>query len=168
MTVKEFELFYKSHYQGLLAFAYQSIPDIETCRDLLADAFESVWNRTERLNEEELLSLLFSVIKNKCIDHIRHLEVEERYTEQMQYCQEETVEMFDSTTPDYQLQRQVFRETYRTLTPRTQEIFSQCYLQHRSYLQVADEFGISTNAVKKHVMTALAAFRQAIAKKYRQ
>lgn len=165
MTEKEFESFYKSHYRGLLAYAYQMVPDIETCRDLLSDAFESVWDRSQTMRQGELRSLLFSIIKNKCVDHLRHLEVEERYMEQMQFAQEESEEMFDSTSSQYRLQLQVFKETIKTLTPHTREIFTSCYLHNQTYQQVADQHGISTSAVKKHVMQALASFREAIAKK---
>lgn len=165
MTEKEFELFYKAHYRGLLAYAYQTFPDIEVCRDLLSDAFESVWTRAKLMNETEMRSLLFSIIKNKCIDHMRHIEVEERYAEHMLLLQDESEEMFDPSASQYQLRLQVYRETLNTLSPYTREIFCRCYLHHQTYQQVADYYGISTSAVKKHVMQALAAFREAIAKK---
>lgn len=165
MTDKAFELFYKSHYRGLLAYAYQFIPDIETCRDLLSDAFENVWDRARAVDEEELNRLLFAILKNKCVDYMRHLEVEERYVEQMQWMQEVSEEMFDEASAEYRLRVQVYRETLKSLTPYTRDIFCRCYLQHQTYQQVAAQYGISISAVKKHMMQALAAFREAIAKK---
>lgn len=49
-----------------------------------------------------------------------------------------------------------------TLPERTRYVLEQCYYRRRSYRDVADELGISTNGVKKHIVKAMAHLRSAL------
>ena len=167
MTEQEFEQFYKAHYRGFYAFAYQYIPDMETCRDILADAFEALWLRQDAMPESERRSLAFAIIRNKCIDHLRREETHDDYARQTLLQSDLVDESDDITSVVYHQQVRVFREVFRALTPRTREVFAQCYLQQRTYQQVAESLDISVSAVKKHVMQALAQFRETMAKNKR-
>jgi RNA polymerase sigma-70 factor (ECF subfamily) len=53
----------------------------------------------------------------------------------------------------------------RTLTPQTQLILQECYVNRKKYKEVAEELEISTNTVKKHIVKALKTIREGIAKK---
>ena len=46
------------------------------------------------------------------------------------------------------------------LTDPTKTILKECYYENKKYQEVADEFGISTNGVKKHIMKALRLIRE--------
>jgi len=162
MNEQHFEAYYKTHYKGFMAFAMQLLPDVELCRDILSDAFESAWSRCDTLNDTEMSSFIFSIVRNKCADHFRHLDVHERYVDYVINQTDVAEEAVDVGSDSYQCEKETFRETFKTLTPRTQQIFTECYLNKRTYQDVADELNISSSSIKKHIMQALAAFRAAI------
>ena len=50
-------------------------------------------------------------------------------------------------------------------TPKTRIILEMCYFQKKTYKETAGELGICVSAVRKHIVTALKAFRAEFAKK---
>ena len=46
-----------------------------------------------------------------------------------------------------------------TLPPRSRHVLEKCYYQHQTYKQVADELGITTDGVKKHITKSMAVLR---------
>ena len=47
-----------------------------------------------------------------------------------------------------------------TMNPRTRYILEQFYYQHRSYKEVAEELGITTEGIKKQLVKAMMLFRE--------
>ena len=46
------------------------------------------------------------------------------------------------------------------LTDPTKTILKECYFDNKKYQEVAEEFGISINGIKKHIMKALRLLRE--------
>ena len=53
----------------------------------------------------------------------------------------------------------VIEQVLQSLPPPTQEIFIQCYVERRKYQEVADNLGVSTSTIKKHIIRALKIIR---------
>lgn len=54
------------------------------------------------------------------------------------------------------------RQLIGTLTPQTRTILEACYFKGKKYADVAEELGISTSAVKKHIVQALKILREEV------
>ena len=52
------------------------------------------------------------------------------------------------------------KKVIEELTDPTKTILKECYYENKKYQEVADEFGISTNGVTKHIMKALRLIRE--------
>ena len=79
---------YREHWQKLYIHAYNLLNDEESAKDVVNDVFCSVLESNERLTtEEDLLPLFFVMVRNRCIDQIRHQNVvhknAERYLEEL-------------------------------------------------------------------------------------
>lgn len=159
---KEFEAFFKAHYQHARHFARQMIGDEETCRDLVEDSFEILWKHFADVEPESRVAYVFRLVRCKCADHLRHSQASTLYAKR--YLQENT----DATNPhdaDPREERiKKMMALMSQLTPRTREILTECYFNHHSYAEVAEKYSITTSAVKKHMMQALKFFRENMVK----
>ena len=74
-----FEEIYLKYFPRLLRFAQEYVPAKEDAENILQDVFMVLWERRDDLKIHiSLTSYLFTLIKNRCIDHLRrekHAEI---------------------------------------------------------------------------------------------
>lgn len=158
MEKKEFDAIFRENYSQLLFFARQYVSDEETCRDIVSAAFERLWQHFSSIEPDKAKSFLYVTARNSCIDYARH---ESRHREYARYV---TAMSSYATAPSTLMEREelVARVSRQIdcLKPPTREIFMACYVDRKKYREVADEMGISTSTVKKHIIRALKALRK--------
>ena len=157
---RDFELFFKENYSRFYFFAYQMIGEREICRDIVSDSFESIWSVILSGNKERELNwskYMYSLVRNKCVDYIRHETAKGRYANFYlhMFGNEEEEETDDETERQIEIMYHMLSE----FTPQTARILELCYFQKKTYNEAAEELHISASAVKKHIVGALKAFR---------
>ena len=152
-----FEQLYKANYARLYYYAFQFISDAETCKDIVNDVFEKTWILYESLQQETITAYLYANVRNKCIDHLRHSQAKEQYAD---FYNAETLEEADNDFSEREERIARIEKVIEELTDPTKTILKECYYENKKYQEVADEFGISTNGVKKHIMKALRLIRE--------
>lgn len=157
MQLQLFEQFYHANYSRLLSLATRLLCDEEEARDVVSDAFEYGWSHFDKESEQVLSSHLYTLVRCRCIDLLRHRQVHETYVEFMLAINSEEEAM---THLERERRIQEVQRIMGLLTERTRKIFSECYINHKHYADVAEQMGISIVAVKKAVMQALATFRK--------
>ena len=160
-----FDRLYRQNYEQLYFFARQYVEDEEACHDIVTSVFEGVWKAIDRVagfEQEAAKYYLFTTTRNKCMNHLRHQKVHQRYVELcMQlssYC-ESPEEMMEVEELQNEMERRI-----NELGPPTHEIFIACYVDRKRYKEVANEMGISVSTVRKHIVKALKFF----SKKYKK
>ena len=152
-----FEQLYKENYARLYYYAFRFITDEETCKDIVNDVFEKAWQNFGKLNPETASAYLYAQVRNRCIDYLRHQEVEEQYADFYRAITEEDMD----TSPDEREERIRRIEAFiEQLKDPTKTILKECYYENKKYQEVAENFGISTSGVKKHIMKALKMLRE--------
>ena len=138
------------------------IGDEETCRDIVEDSFEILWKRFNEIEPDKRVGFIFRLVRFRCADHVRHSQTTTLYAQR--YLQEQS----EATNPHAADPREERINKMMTLmdqlSPKTREILTECYFNHHSYNEVAEKYGISTSAVKKHMMQALKFFRENMVK----
>lgn len=152
-----FEQLYKDNYARLYYYAFQFISDAEICKDIINDVFENAWNQFDSLRQEPLSSYLYTSVRHKCIDHLRHSLVEAQYADFYRTIIHEEADI-DFSEREERIAR--IEKVIEELTDPTKTILKECYYENKKYREVAEEFGISTNGVKKHIMKALKRIRE--------
>lgn len=137
--------------------------DKELCRDIVSDAFEYAWTEYNNPEVKDWKKYILTFIRNKCVDYIRKQGVQERYAGFYSMLYDEAEEEDSYENVDRRIA--VMRRVIASFTPQTRLIFTRCYMENKKYSEVADELGISTNAVKKHIVKALKQLREKIAEK---
>ena len=153
---KKFEAFFKENYTPFYFFALQFTNDEEVSKDIVNDSFELAWTKIDSIDVKNWKSYVLSYIRNKCVDYIRHQEVKKKYVD---FYQKLILESRNDGTPEYDERILQIRKIIQNFSPQTKLIFQECYLREKKYKEVAEEFGISENAVKKHIMKGLKILR---------
>ena len=142
-------------------YAYQFVQEKASAEDIVDEVFEHLWNNFSTLMQDRSpVPLLYSLVRNRCIDQLRHKEVHSKYEA---YVQSTTVEEEDATDEE-----QIMEDYGRVmaliadLPPRTRSVFEACYVQGRKYREVGEEMGITTNTVKTLISRALAFVRNGV------
>lgn len=77
---KEIETFYTSCYKRFVRYALYYVNDLHTAEDMTHDALLYYWEHKEQLTEEiDVLGYILLSVKNKCLNYLKHLQVEYEY-----------------------------------------------------------------------------------------
>ena len=155
-----FEIFFKENYSRFYYFAFQMIGEKEVCQDIVSDAFEQTWLFSQKNPSFNQTRYMYSLVRNKCVDYIRHETAKAHYADFYMHMFNESDEGDTSKEMEEQIS-QIYR-ILQELTPKTRTILKMCYFQKKTYSETADELGISVSAVRKHIVNALKVFRQRI------
>ena len=156
---KAFEKVYREYYKGLCAFASQYLADTDECEEIVQDVMMWLWeNRSSLLPEMSVKSLLFTIVKNKCLNSISHAQIKQRVHEQLYAKFEEQFE-----DPDLYLEGelmtmldiaiQALPEDYRAAF--TMNRFDNC-----TYAEIAEKMNVSSKTIAYRISQALKILRE--------
>jgi RNA polymerase sigma-70 factor (family 1) len=75
-----FSIIFTIYYSDLVQFAGTFIQDLDTCEEIVQDAFVYFWeNRLSLAIHTSLKSYLLKMVQNRCIDWLRHLKIRDQY-----------------------------------------------------------------------------------------
>ena len=158
MQATEFEGFFKENYSKIYYLALSLLHDEEAARDIVSDSFEYLFTHNSQLQKNDACNYLFVSVRHRWADYYRKQAVHQRYSNYIAY----TSERVEDSMAFLEHEEQVGQilKLMKYLSPRTRDIMEAHYLNGKKYSEVAEEFGISESAVKKHVMQALKFFRE--------
>lgn len=162
----DFEKLYKLYYPKMFAFAKNYVPANEDAENIVQDVFLILWERKEEIEISfTLTTYLFTLVKNRCLNFLRHKLIEEEYNSQMK---EElgfklyALETFNYSYHSEEELQEVIRRALDTLPERCREVFIKSRIEGLKYKEISDELGISVNTVENQMVTALKKLRVAL------
>ncbi|MBQ4444678.1 MAG: RNA polymerase sigma-70 factor [Prevotella sp.] len=158
MEIKEFDQIFRQYYQELYFFAMQLLHDPEDSKDVVSDAFEEVWSHFSSVKKETVRYFLYRIVRNQCIDTLRHKKIQMQHAELMLQVTRPYDESMD--TLEWQEREARVKEILDAMKPPTRDIFIACYVDHKKYAEVATLMAISIDTVKKHIKKALRFIRE--------
>lgn len=162
-TSKEqlFQQVYKQYYTSLFYKALDWTLDEEIAKDLVEELFVDLWQRIDDIRMNEVAGWLHTSIRNRAINHLRHVQVERRYEEEYIAV---TTEIMDDDEGVHEQQLQAIESVINQQPPQRRFIFDQCCLQGKTYKEVSEIIGIEVSTVHKHVSKVYAELRKLITK----
>lgn len=168
-----FEYLFKSYYPRLRGYAIRFVKDEETVRDIIQECFLHFWEKRAYLSSLSLSSLLFAIVRNGCLNHLKHQAVVEKH--QLEYLAdiqgEERLYAADfGVDGEYkllvdELQEQIDLVIGR-LPQRCREVFILSRFDGLKNREIAEKFHISLTAVEVHISKALQIFSRHFKEKY--
>lgn len=161
MDYDEFREFYKDNYMRAFNLALRFLRDDEAGRDVVADAFETIWKRVASGDTTKPVgvSFLLTVVRNACLDHLRKRKIRDSYSEMMLQ-QSETTTDSPQALLEHEQKVTMVMDALDELTPRTKQIVNACFIERIKYREAAELFKCSESAIKKHLQKAVAFLKQ--------
>lgn len=112
---------FETYFSSLVIFANTFLIDIAECEDVVQNTFLQLWQSQKKFpNQIALKTYLYTVVKNKCLNNIRHNKVKENYQSETKNIQKNTVFMEEGFL--VQESAKVLHKAISTLSPRKKEI----------------------------------------------
>ena len=122
-----FNQIFTQHYTRLYLYAYHLTNDAEASRDIVSDVFAKLWEDIKHIKQENVSGYLTTTVRNRCIDHFRHQQVEIQYTKE--YFAE--VDTFYTDYTEAMRQDILISKMLDKLPAMTRHILEECYLARK-------------------------------------
>lgn len=157
--VQAFSTVYYHYQEDLYKFVLRLVKVPALAEDVVQDIFLKVWEARLQLGEVRFFrGYLFSVARNHTLNVLDSIaRSTHALSNLIRHFQEQRFDD-EALSKDY---RQFIENALSTIPPRSRDIFRKCRELGMTYEEVAREMGISRNAVKKHMMTAIRTLKDA-------
>lgn len=144
---------YLTYYSKLVRFAKEFVQHEEDAENITQDVFTDLWEKRDFITHiDNMNAYLFRLVRNRCLDYLRHKLSEQRYMESLQLsCEEEAVEDHDTEI--------LIRAAINSLPQRCRDIFLLSRVEGLKYREISEHLGISVNTVECQMGIALKKLR---------
>jgi RNA polymerase sigma-70 factor (ECF subfamily) len=162
-----FEKIYSIYYPKLVRFSNEYILSIHDAENIVQDCFVHIWEQKDHLNTiKNINAYLFRLVKNKCVDYLRHkITVESKkralqdtYIKEFEY-KLLSIELFDDSSMSDEEIECIIHKAINNLPEKCREIFVLSKMNGMKYEEIAALLKISKNTVRNHVAAALKKMR---------
>lgn len=159
---------YLIYYPKLVRFAKEYVVLEEDAENITQDVFTDLWEKRELMNRiENMNAYLFRLVRNKCLDYLKHKVFEQRYAEKMQASFEiemnlklQSLDRFDvSELSERNEMEKRIREAINSLPKKCRDIFLLSRMEGLKYREISERLGISVNTVECQMGIALKKLR---------
>lgn len=158
---------YEAYHPQFVRFANTYVRNRVVAEDVTTEAILYYWeNRAGLENEANIPAYILTIIKHKCLNYLRHIQICEEYSESMQnYCRWELntrISTLEACEPNELFAAEIQEIVNRTLaglSEQTRNIFIQSRYENKSYKEIAEQFRMSAKGVEFHINKALKALR---------
>ncbi|RNC64311.1 RNA polymerase sigma-70 factor [Proteiniphilum sp. X52] len=152
-----FEGVYKHYFAPLYSFATQYLMR-EQAEEVVQETMLWLWeNRSTLICEMSLKSLLFTMVKNKCLNKINREQIKNRIHKAIKQKYEEQFE-----SPDFYLQDelfQLFRDALDRLPDPFRQVFEMSRMDGLTHKEIAEQLDVSPQTVNYRLGKALETLR---------
>lgn len=154
-----FDKIYVLYYSRMHRFAKEYVLSDEDAENIVQDVFLLLWERKDVLDIQiSLLSYLFALVKNKCLDFIRHQAVVDEYKNDLSL-KLSALELLNYTLSSEEDIERIVVSAVDKLPERCKLIFLKSRVEGKKYKEIAEELGISVNTVENQMAIALKKLR---------
>jgi RNA polymerase sigma-70 factor (ECF subfamily) len=162
-----FEKIYSIYYPKLVRFSREYILSTHDAENIVQDCFVHIWEQRDNLPAiKNINAYLFRLVKNKCVDYLRHkITVESKKRELQDIHLKEfeykllSIEAFDDASMSDEEIERIIHNAIDSLPEKCKEIFVLSKLNGMKYEEIAAQLKISKNTVRNQVSIALEKMR---------
>lgn len=146
------EHLYKKFYQPLYLYARTFLADEEGAEDVTGSVFLTMWEKTLdgtlQQDERTVVGFLYTSVRNRCLDMLRHAHAMERYA-RMKAGTEPIAT--DEAAADFERRVERVKAAIERLSEPEKTILESTYFKKLTYRQTAEYLGMSENMVHKRM-----------------
>ncbi len=153
---KAFEIIFRLYYQPLTKFAGGMLNDEEVAADIVQEVFVQFWEQRQSITNANIKSYLYTIVKNKTLNHIRHLQVKLKHTNEVLHSIDEA---FEHETDNEDLNIKIVSSVEK-LPEQCKKIFIMSRMHGLKQNEIAEELNLSVKTVKNQIGKALKILRE--------
>lgn len=148
-----FSELYLTYYSKLVRFAKEFVIQEEDAENITQDVFIILWENRDFIEHiDNMNAYLFRLVRNKCLDYLKHKVFEQRYVESVQTSYE--VDIVEDNDTEI-----LIRAAINSLPKRCRDIFLLSRVEGLKYKEISEQLGISVNTVECQMGIALKKLR---------
>ena len=158
-----YEVLFKAEYENIKYFIRHYVRDGAEAEDLAQETFASLWTTRDRIDpERNLRSFLFTIARNKAINHLTSLR--SRLTDPLEKASVNlSIESLDSeaivSRIDAMDMKRIIDLVYEKMPELTRRIFTMNRDENMTYEEIAASTGLTVKKVEYNMVKALKQFR---------
>ncbi len=157
---RAFQALFDRYFNALSAFGFKYVADPFAVEDMVQEVFVSYWQSRENFDHiNAVKSFLYTSVRNKCLNHLKHQAVLKKHEPALIY-NLESEQYFRSHVIEEETFNQLFTEI-RSLPVAAQEIMLLA-LNGLKNQEIADELNVSINTVKTQKKIAYSRLKDAL------
>ena len=154
-----YEMIFRTYYQPLCRYAYSFLQDKEEAEEVVQAAFITLWEKKNALAiETSLKSYLYRMIRNSCLNVIKHAKVKQQHVARELAVAEVSHESVSQKVHAAELEEKI-TEAMKTLPEQCRLVFQLSRFEELKYQEIADQLQISIKTVENHMGKALKLMR---------
>ena len=147
----DFSELYLTYYSKLVRFAKEFVILEEDAENITQDVFTDLWAKRDSMDRiENMNAYLFRLIKNRCLDHLKHKMFEQKYIEFVQT----SFDISEGNETEI-----LVRNAINSLPRKCRDIFLLSRVEGLKYREISERLGISVNTVECQMGIALKKLR---------
>ena len=160
--IKSFESFFRELYPQLCGFANKYLKDMDLAEEFVQDVFYMLWEKRAGLNiEVSLKSYVYRTVQNKCLMHIRHMNVVSKHSMTMEMQSPQYNDTVSETIDEMELSH-IVENTLSGLPERCRNVFRMNRFEGLKYKEIANKLSLSIKTIEADMGKALKAFRESL------
>jgi RNA polymerase sigma-70 factor (ECF subfamily) len=155
-----FEMIFRSYYQPLCRYAYSFLEDKEEAEEVVQSAFITIWEKRKSMDiQTSLKSYLYRMVRNACLNVIKHEKIKQQHVTHELAVTETTYESVTQKVYATELELKI-SEAMKTLPEQCRLVFQLSRFEELKYQEIADQLQISVKTVENHMGKALKIMRE--------
>jgi len=161
---KAFGEVFDNYFDALSAFGFKYVSDLSTVEDMVQEAFISFWEKRSDFDHiAAVKSFLYTSVRNKCLNHLKHSAVLKKHEPALVY-EHESEQDFTSHVIEEEIFNLLLTEI-KSLPLSAREIMILA-LNGLKNQEIADELGVSINTVKTQKKIAYSKLKERLGPRF--
>ncbi len=147
----EFENIYNQCFPSSMRLALSLLHDEEEAKDIVHDVFLRLWET--KLQLDNPLGFIIRSVRNACLNRLSSMDIREKIKRRLTLDTPLEYENIEQRNED------VNSAVKLILTQREQEVINNIYVKGMSYMDAADNLGVSVATINKNIVVSMKKLR---------
>lgn len=154
-----FEMTFKTYYKPLCQYAFSFLNNRSEAEEVVQSTFIKIWEKKKELAiDSSLKAYLYSMVRNSCLNAIKHEKVKQQHAQRHLRVAEQSRELVTERVFSNELESQLY-QAMKALPEQCRLVFQLSRFEELKYQEIADQLQISVKTVENQMGKALKIMR---------